>query len=196
VRIRKRLQLPAQLPRAAELPPVREQGCERHGLINNCALLCSLPIFSAATPLRLAILVILPALAFLVACHGSQLYSVAALVGLQLHAGDAPQVAWPIGLHGRVHKAGPIDLARFHPRLVSACHAERLAWTAAAAGRSNLTQAELPSLHRGPCVHCQVFVNHLFKILYLRQPKAASSTLLGYFGQCISGGSARNRWVN
>ncbi|PRW20553.1 hypothetical protein C2E21_8918 [Chlorella sorokiniana] len=35
-----------------------------------------------------------------------------------------------------------------------------------------------------PCVECQVFVNHLYKILVLRQPKAASRTLLHHFGLC------------
>jgi hypothetical protein len=141
------------------------------------------------TSLRLAVIISLPALACLVAYHGSQLCSAAAFARLQLYAGRAPQAAWPVTLHGRVPKAGPIDLRRFHPNLVGSCHEERLRWTAAAAGLANLTQAEPPSLNRSPCVECQVFVNHLYKILYLRQPKAASSALLGHFGRCISGGT-------
>jgi hypothetical protein len=137
------------------------------------------------TFLRLAAIISLPALACLVAYrHGSQLGSGAAFAWLQLYAGRAPQAAWPALLHGRVPKAGPIELRRFHPSLLGQCHDERKRWTAAAAGRSNLTEAELPNLDRSPCVECQVFVNHLYKILVLRQPKAASRTLLHHFGLC------------
>ena len=32
--------------------------------------------------------------------------------------------------------------------------------------------------------YCRVFVNHQYKILYLRAPKVASTTILGFFGSC------------
>ena len=63
------------------------------------------------------------------------------------------------GLHGRVHKAGPIDLKRFYSKLgVDACYDERCRWATMAAARRNLTQSELTDLRRTPCVTCLVFV--------------------------------------
>ena len=76
---------------------------------------------------------------------------------LQWYTPHAISVTQPSGLHGRVHKAGPIDLKRFYPQLRESCDADRLRWTAAA-GRDNLTEGELSSLQQIPCFDCQVFV--------------------------------------
>ena len=32
--------------------------------------------------------------------------------------------------------------------------------------------------------HCRVFVNHAYKVVYLRAPKVASTTILDFFGSC------------
>ena len=80
-----------------------------------------------------------------------------AVARLHLYMPHALNVTQPPGLHGRVHKAGPIDMKLFYPRLREACYADRLQWTAAA-GRDNLTEGELSSLQRFPCCECQVFV--------------------------------------
>ena len=89
--------------------------------------------------------------------------SLAALVCLTAtNTGQVPYIQWyslhatpaapARGLHGRVHKAGPIDLKRFYSKLgVDSCYDERRRWAAMAAARRNLTQSELADLRLTPC---------------------------------------------
>lgn len=39
---------------------------------------------------------------------------------------------------------------------------------------------------------CHVFVNHRYKFIYVRHPKAASTSLLSFFGKCVNGSSPYN----
>lgn len=61
---------------------------------------------------------------------------------------------------------------------------------AAAAGAA----AAPPRRYPPPPVYpaCHVFVNHRYKFIYLRHPKAASTSLLAFFGKCEGGRTSHN----
>lgn len=94
----------------------------------------------------------------LLTSSGRPLSRAVAEARLHLHAPRSIDVSQPTDLHGRVHKAGPINLQLFHPQHRQSCYQDQLRWTDAAAMPDNLTQAELNSLQHVPCPHCQVFV--------------------------------------
>lgn len=88
------------------------------------------------------------------------LHSTASAIQLWWHglAGSTPQPARGPALHGPVKKLGMINMTYFYPPMGQNCKAERLWWYDAAAGRGNLTQADLARLRKGPCMQCQVYV--------------------------------------
>ncbi|PSC73449.1 hypothetical protein C2E20_3378 [Micractinium conductrix] len=95
----------------------------------------------------------------------------------------ADAVTGGAGVHGFVHKEGPADPRNWHPDH-KPFRLERLAtWmgerqTALAAGQ---LPPPLP-IYNG----CQVYVNHLYKVLFLRHAKTASSSLFCHFGGCAA----------
>lgn len=96
-------------------------------------------------------------------------------------------------IHGRVEKAGISD--RLHwsqeTKYVVAREAVFNNW------RLQELETPLPALQPGqpvtcaaarhtpvPYHHCHVFVNHEYKIAYIRSPKSSSTSIMNWLGQC------------
>ncbi|KAL4423901.1 hypothetical protein ABPG75_001202 [Micractinium tetrahymenae] len=87
------------------------------------------------------------------------------------------------GVHGFVKKEGPADPKNWHPDHKSFRQARLEEWLAQR--ERLLSEGQLPPplpIYTG----CQVYVNHLYKVLFLRHAKTASSSLFCHFGGCRS----------
>lgn len=87
------------------------------------------------------------------------------------------------GIWGFVEKAGPLDLRHWHANHSEWRQAQRQIWVEdrwrVTSTKSSSPPPQLPLLSP-----CQVFVNHLYKVVYLRHAKTASSSLLCHFSGC------------
>jgi hypothetical protein len=97
------------------------------------------------------------------------------------------------GVWGWVNKSGPAELLHWSqkPHYAIAREAIFLDWR-----QSELTQPA-PQLYAGqpvtcaaarhppvPFHHCHVFVNHHYRVAYIRSPKSASTSIMNWLGQC------------
>lgn len=88
--------------------------------------------------------------------------------------------------HGFVRKSGVLPFERWHPNFQETRRAIFLQWLKEKGGAQFTAEKlpVLPPLFPG----CEVWVNHNYKIIYLRHPKSASSSVLRMLGDCQDGG--------
>ncbi|KAF8055655.1 hypothetical protein HT031_006677 [Scenedesmus sp. PABB004] len=106
--------------------------------------------------------------------------------------GDALMALQP-AVHGRVAKAGMAEKLAWSldPKYAVAREAIFADWRAreAASPAPALARGEAPSCARSrhppaPYHHCHVFVNHDYRVAYIRSPKSSSTSIMNWMGQC------------
>jgi hypothetical protein len=123
-------------------------------------------------------------------------------VNPRLHQGSSSSnntsvsaLTWRPKVHGRVRKAGMTDPQAWLSNFTDARLDSFLSWrlnrtradgaTPAAAGAgadaATCAAADHPPL---PFPGCHVFVNHQYKYIYVRSPKAASTSIVNVLGEC------------
>lgn len=98
--------------------------------------------------------------------------------------GPALAVPAPAGVYGFVEKAGPTDFHHWHPEYREWRVQQREKWLAE---RQKSLAVGKPPPPLPNFLGCQVFVNHLYKVIYLRHAKTASRSLLCHFSGCREG---------
>ncbi|EFN58881.1 hypothetical protein CHLNCDRAFT_140783 [Chlorella variabilis] len=96
------------------------------------------------------------------------------------------------GVHGFVRKAGPLDPLHWQAGSFDWRVLQRQSWLDE---RARLLAEGSPPPPLPLLSSCQVFVNHLYRVIYLRHAKTASSSLLCHFSGCreekAGGGSGK-----
>jgi hypothetical protein len=113
---------------------------------------------------------------------------VSAAVGV---AGSADALLRRPSVHGHVAKAGVTDLRAWQSEHSDARLDSFLGWRlnrtraggpgAASADSYTCAAADHPPL---PFPGCHVFINHKYKYIYIRSPKAASTSIVNVLGEC------------
>lgn len=106
------------------------------------------------------------------------------------------------GLYGHIHKQGPLNFLNWHRDKFGARRQAFAAWL----WNTGFTDPTFPpetlkrmknrrvDLSQPPPVYpaCHIFVNHQYRFMYLRHAKAASTSLLKFFGNCKGETSSHN----
>ncbi|PRW56420.1 Sulfotransferase family [Chlorella sorokiniana] len=103
----------------------------------------------------------------------------------------ADPFAAPTRLHGPQRKAGPLDPREWLQPYALERHTEYMDYLEGweqAHGQNPQPAGELPQQQPVTFPTCQVWVNHQYRILFLRHAKTGSTSVLNWFG-CEQGGS-------
>ncbi|PRW56277.1 hypothetical protein C2E21_5166 [Chlorella sorokiniana] len=101
--------------------------------------------------------------------------------GTVLPSTSTAVVSGAASVHGFVHKAGPLSPKLWQPQYREWRRERRQAWLQE---RHEQLAAGKPAPSLPLTQECQVWVNHRYRIIYLRHAKTGSSSLFCYFNGC------------